>query len=428
MAFETFRRLHHPVIVALFSVLIASALLTAQQSHAASGANALAAWLELGPDGVAIARVITTDSNCPAMTVDSQRQPMQVRATPSADYPVLVCEAAIVAGAHTASVEGRPLPVPKAQPQRIVVLGDTGCRLLNGRDQACNDARAWPAAAIATSAAAEGPDLVVHIGDYYYRENPCTDSNPGCAGSPSGDNWASWNADFFAPEAPLLAAAPWVVTRGNHELCSRGGNGWFRFLDPRPLPATCQDYTDPYAVLAGIGDLKLLVFDSASADDANAVPDEVAAYVPQFNALWSMAGSDAWLITHRPLWGVGLTGTTAGAEQTFVDNATLEAASNNTLPPGVELVLGGHIHLFETLSFPDGRPPQILVGTGGDLLDTAVTEPLAGLTVAGDTIARGSTFSQYGYMTLTPSVEGWSAAMHSLAQCSIQSLDVTCFP
>ena len=56
----------------------------------------------------------------------------------------------------------------------------------------------------------------------------------GCAGSPFGDNWPTWQADFFAPAQPLLRAAPWVVVRGNHEDCSREGLGWFRFLDPRP--------------------------------------------------------------------------------------------------------------------------------------------------------------------------------------------------
>lgn len=46
------------------------------------------------------------------------------------------------------------------------------------------------------------------------------------------DSWEAWRADFFAPAAPLLSRAPWVPARGNHELCSRAGPGWFYFLDP----------------------------------------------------------------------------------------------------------------------------------------------------------------------------------------------------
>ena len=68
---------------------------------------------------------------------------------------------------------------------------------------------------------------------------PVPSDQPGCAGSPYGDNWAVWQKDFFNPAAPLLAAAPWVLVRGNHELCDRGGHGWFRLLDPHPTPIDC---------------------------------------------------------------------------------------------------------------------------------------------------------------------------------------------
>ena len=88
----------------------------------------------------------------------------------------------------------------------------------------------WPFATIAAIIAGHRPDLVVHLGDYYYRESSCPDGEEGCAGSPFGDRWSSWNADFFAPARPLLRSAPWVFVRGNHEGCERGGKGWYRFL------------------------------------------------------------------------------------------------------------------------------------------------------------------------------------------------------
>ena len=59
--------------------------------------------------------------------------------------------------------------------------------------------------------------------------------------------------------APLLAVAPWIVTRGNHEECARAGQGWSRFLDVRPFAAamSCDDpandnsgtVSNPYASL-----------------------------------------------------------------------------------------------------------------------------------------------------------------------------------
>lgn len=37
-------------------------------------------------------------------------------------------------------------------------------------------------------------------------------------------------------------------------------------------------------------------------------------------------------------------------------------------------MLAGHIHLFETLTYPDGRPPQIVFGGGATELDPDITD------------------------------------------------------
>ena len=76
--------------------------------------------------------------------------------------------------------------------KRIVVIGDTGCRLKGTFVQDCNDPVKWPFATVARLAAARHPDLVIHVGDYHYRETPCPADRAGCAGSPYGDNWAVW--------------------------------------------------------------------------------------------------------------------------------------------------------------------------------------------------------------------------------------------
>ena len=99
-----------------------------------------------------------------------------------------------------------------AEPQRILVLGDTGCRIKGAALQACNDPAAWPFPPLAAAAAKLKPDLIVHVGDYLYRESACPAGNAGCAGSPWGDNWTTWQADFYTPAAPLLAAG--VVYEG----------------------------------------------------------------------------------------------------------------------------------------------------------------------------------------------------------------------
>ena len=105
-----------------------------------------------------------------------------------------------------------PLPLPVSDPQRIVVFGDTGCRIKGKSLQDCSDPAKWPFARIAAEAARLKPDLVIHVGDYLYRESACPPDFAGCTGTPFGDNWPTWDADFFAPAKPLLVVAPWVMS------------------------------------------------------------------------------------------------------------------------------------------------------------------------------------------------------------------------
>jgi hypothetical protein len=419
--------------VALFAALMTLPGSPAMPRPLAQDSGSTVAWVELGPGGAAIARVITHQQTCPPISLSGGSQSMQVRAPADQDYPVLVCEATLPAGNASASVAGISLALPSPQPQRILILGDTGCRLkLEQRGeavQACNNPDAWPDAEIAASAAAWQPDLILHVGDYLYREAPCPPKNNGCAGSPWGYNWDSWNADFFTPEAALLPAAPWVFVRGDHEVCERAGDGWFRFLDPRPMPQSCQEYTDPYAIPAG--DLTLLMLDSANADDFQPVPSEVSAYTPQFASLNGLAGPNSWLLTHRPVWVFGVAGMVGGAEQLFRDNPVLQAASQNQLPPGVNLVISGHIHLFESLSFDEPRPPQLVIGNGGTALDPNVRTPLDGMQIAGATVKQASVVDKFGYMTAEPSGTSWAATLRdvsgqALLACSIESGSVSC--
>jgi hypothetical protein len=416
----------------LIGVWLAAAHIGVRAVNAQPAAGSSIVWVELGPSGAVIARAITTDPACPEITLGPASQPMQVRAQPSPpDYPVLVCEAAIPAGVASASVAGQALPLPKPSPTRIVVIGDAGCRLSAEKVQACNDPQSWPFERVAASAAAFQPDLVIHVGDLLYREAACPFGNAGCAGSPFGYNFNAMNADFFTPATALLRAAPWVFTRGNHELCSRNGAAWFRLFDPRPIPATCEDFTDPYAISAGA--IQLLLFDSSNADDFSAHPDQVAIYAPQFAALQNLAQGNAWLLTHRPMWVFGHAGIKDGVEQLFRDNPTLQAASQNVLPSSVQLVLSGHIHLLELLSFTGQRPPQLCVGNSGTLLDPAITTPLAGLEIAGATVATGIVIDRFGYLTMELSGLEWIVTARDVngapqRTCTLSGTHLTCLP
>jgi hypothetical protein len=385
-----------------------------------------AAWVELGPSGAVLARAISKADACPELMVDKVAVRMEERAAPSPpDYPVRSCETALPPHARRVTLGGQRLPLPADRPRRIVVVGDTGCRLkaVDGF-QACNDPGAWPFARVARSIARWRPDVVIQVGDYLYREEPCPEGNRGCRGSPFGQNWPTWDADFFSPAAPALRAAPWLFVRGDHELCSRAGPGWFRFLDPGPMPASCQDVTEPYSV--DLGRVRMLVLDTALASDrAPLNPDP---YVSQFVALRALAGSNAWLLAHKPMWG--LLPDSSGGSVTVL-NPTLQAASGNSLPPGVRLVLTGHIHLAEVLGFAGVRPPQIVAGISGTLLLPQITAPLVGMDVAGATLATARTLARHGFFTFTPRPWGWAATIRdvdgkAMARCRLRGRSAAC--
>ena len=154
--------------------------------------------MELGEGGQAIARVIVNGVlDCPTVDADGRNLAM----TPRSPVPVgfrPVCEVAIPAGTSAAQVKGQALALPHGEPSRIVVIGDTGCRIKGAEIQNCNSE--WPFESVAKAAAAAQPQLVIHVGDYLYREDACPAGllPQKCGGSPHGDNWETWNADFQA--------------------------------------------------------------------------------------------------------------------------------------------------------------------------------------------------------------------------------------
>jgi hypothetical protein len=396
---------------------------------AASGgiAQTVPSWVELAPDGaLSVRTVVAADAACPAVTADGAAVAMRPRAVPDPAFSVSVCEARVPLAAARLAIGDMPLPTVPATVSRIVVIGDTGCRIEGSVAQDCRDPRSWPFATIAKRAAERRPDLVIHVGDYYYRESACPSGRAGCAGSPYGDNWPTWQADFLDPAAPLLAAAPWVMVRGNHELCARGGQGWFRLLDPYPGRADCVDRTPPYRL--SFGGLDLLVFDSADADDFFAPPNKVAFYAGQFASVLAPAPAGSWLLLHRPVWALGPPGILVN----FSTNQTLQAAIRGLVPPGLDLVLSGHVHSFFSYDFGPERPPQLIVGTGGDKLGDVRRTPIAGAELDGMTVRHGIGLARFGYMVLDREpAGGWNGVFYApddsvLARCKLAGRSLTC--
>jgi len=421
-----------------------------------------AAYVVLGAGGAATARAIVTAAECPALSVDGKALPMALRAAAgtaaqrkgqgkASDFPVRVCEAALPAGA-AASIDGQPLPRVPAQVQRIVVLGDTGCRIKQAEKayQDCSNASAWPLAAVAAAAARERPDLVVHVGDYHYRESLCPPDQV-CAGSPWGYGWDAWDADLFVPARTLMGAAPWVVTRGNHELCSRAGQGWFRFLDTGPYesPRSCDavaddaaaDYTPPYAVPLG-EHWQLIVFDSARATRSldRQRPADAQIYDRYSDQMRSVAqlaaapGMHSIFVSHHPVLGFAIDG--SGHLQ-LGTGALLQSLRDTTgpryFPAGVELSLHGHVHNFQAIDFLSDHPATLVAGHGGDNLDRDIpaqideTYPSA----AGVRVHFIAHANRFGYLVLERSGAAWSVQARAvdgalLAQCTLNAAHLDC--
>lgn len=383
------------------------------------------AWVEVGPNQRVLVRIVIDDSSdCPTIAVDNGTPtPMQMRIpVPKRFHPV--CEFEIPHGTKHAAVGAQNLVLPIENPARIVVLGDTGCRLKGDRIQACNDAAVWPFITVAAAAAHERPQLVIHVGDYLYRETPCpAGEDKQCGGSPNGDNWDAWSADFFTPAAKLLAAAPWAFTRGNHEACSRSWQGWFYYLDPRPVPETCPDYSEPYVVT--LGTFQLLMVDTSAAKDGAVDAKQLAKYSA---LLKPYATTSAWLVEHHPLWGLKHETTDAAdAPLTAVMQQAYEAAGL----ANIGLVLAGHTHLFEILSYSGGRPPQIVAGDAGTALADKIQKDLKGETVFGTQVESGTSRHQFGFTLLQRKDQRWDLALKdpsdkTLASCKIQGKSVRC--
>jgi hypothetical protein len=437
----------HPILRSL-----AVATLLAGCAGLPSAPPPAAAFVVLGEAGAPIARAVTTAATCPAIVIDGRTTTMAVRApygaiplrgkAHSASFhadavsnPVLSCETPLPAGAKQVTVAGQPLPLPAPEARRIVVIGDTGCRLKGKEFQDCNDPQAFPFARVAASAAAWKPDLVVHVGDFHYREDPCPADRPGCTGSPYGYGWDAWNADFFAPARTLLAAAPWVLARGNHESCARGGQGWWRFLDAHAYdpaancddPATDEqaDYADPYAVPLG-GGAQLIVFDSANTNWRGFKPGDpaIARYTDTWRKIEGLARRQRYnfAVDHHPLYAYGaLRDARTGAVTLFGGDAGLTqvfgALDPRLLPATIDVLLSGHVHLWEQTSFTSDHPTQFVAGFAGtaeDIVPLPQTPPAGPPPAPGAVLeAMSSWIDGFGFMTMERTgPDAWRVIVH----------------
>lgn len=430
------------------------------------------AWVQADVNGRWVARAVTLADTCPvlrtmnkgstewnerSMTLRSEPGEVSARVqksqlvTKPARFEWRTCETSLPERVIRANVAQVVLPVPGEQVNRIVLLGDTGCRMKGSESayQSCSDAVAWPLAQLARSAAAKRPDLVIHVGDYHYRESPCPPGVGGCAGSPWGYGDDVWEADLFTPTDRLLAAAPWVFVRGNHESCHRAGAGWARMLDPRPLStlSSCDDpandaeadHVRPFA-LALSDDSQLLVFDSssASAQPYRTGHTELSRLANDVAEMSKLATSKPRNLVahHHP--ALAFAGTASGAVRPGVagmQDALRAIDPVRFYPRSVDAVITGHFHVFEALGFKTDHPVQLVVGNGGsqteghiDAVQAKSARPAPGAVVDTFVTQRGFGFATLDRHGSAWHLTEWSASGAMILECELEDMKLTCGP
>jgi len=354
-------------------------------------------WVELGPAKQVLARVvIRSGSKCPALEADGKPLAMKLRSPVPENFEP-ACEAVVPANTRKLRAGSRDLRLPTS-PKTVVAIGDTGCRVKDTRIQDCADPEKWPFGLVSSQIARTRPDLIVHVGDYLYREDKCPDSSKGCSG-PYGDNWVTWQADFFAPGAAALEAAPWAFSRGNHETCDRSWRGWFYYLDPRPFSGACSVYSAPYVATSGKLRIGMLDSSATAVNINSAQVDEFASQLATF------AGQADWVADHHPFWYYG----SAGVGTT----PALSAAWSRASLSDVRFLLSGHLHLFQFLGFTTTLPNQLIAGDGGTALSQSVKSDFAGAMLDGVAVQSGKSEHTFGFTVLRRARRRWNLTLKS---------------
>jgi hypothetical protein len=332
---------------------------------------------------------------------------------------------------------GAMMTLKKEQIQKIIFIGDTGCRLkesqYGGVYQNCRDPKDWAYPEVMKKIAQEKPDLIVHVGDYHYREN-CSEGKP-CRQMTDviGYGWRAWEADFFAPSQAGFNVAPWIFLRGNHEECKRAYRG-YQLLTEQTWDHGCPkeertEYID-------LGDLLIVQMDTSHIPDKPDFVEEDAFWEQQFKDIEShLQGTKAksiWLVSHKPVFAVT---DDRRSDNLVAINVHLQKAFAKTgLNKKINLMIAGHIHNTQYIVTKD-FPLQLVVGNSGTALDEvkAFADPakLVHTTFNGVEIQQFSTNSsvpkRFGYAVVsrTPEHRDWQVEFHDLDGASTLTLPLT---
>jgi hypothetical protein len=317
---------------------------------------------------------------------------------------------------------------------RIVVLGDSGCRLKEGRHgdefQNCQDPQQWPFPQVMKQVARERADVIMHLGDYHYREQ-CSKGKPCEKMSRAiGYGWSPWLKDFFEPAAPTFPLAPWLLVRGNHEDCKRAYQGYFHLLANEDLSDHCSGYEEPDIIR--LKDLVIVNLDTSEVPDAVDPSAENAELwskrLKEIEAKVDATGvKNVWLVSHKPVYGLvklgsGLAPVNPNLKKYF-DASGLKAK--------IQLLFAGHVHLSQMIKAKEA-PLQFVLGNGGTQLDEIGAITPEELTAMGlESVHTGSAGFGYAVLSRDPKSQTWVAEFKNewgklTSKCTLQKGTATC--
>jgi hypothetical protein len=178
-----------------------------------------------------------------------------------------------------------------------------------------------------------------------------------------------------------------------------------------------------------LGSFELVIFDSSLtktdkiSDKIN--EEQVAKYPSQ---LAQIHAKNAWLVVHHPFWGIK-TDPEGGPSVQLV--TPFDSAWKKARPQGISLIVSGHVHMFQLLSFDRDRPPQLVAGDSGADLAAPFPASVTGMKMSGASVVASESEREFGYTLLSKSGAGWDLTLRNrwgkpVASCSVQGNRTAC--
>ncbi len=147
------------------------------------------------------------------------------------------------------------------------------------------------------------------------------------------------------------------------------------------------------------------------------------------------------LVEHHPILGFAPVKGDGGGVQVKVSELGTQSVLKDLHPqrlldPQIQLVLAGHVHLFEAITFTTDHPMQIVTGNGGSSpdVDLPAVLPAQATPYAAATIDHFNSTSRSGFMTMERSsavsnnwvIKSWDQHGQLMTTCTVSSGSKVC--